>query len=60
MKYRISGKLSLLWLLCLALILYLGIVLVKNSIKKEDEAVSVFTSGTRYEGANIGFFDLMG
>ena len=60
MKYRIIGKPSLLWLLCLALIIYMGVSLVKRSMEKDDECVSVFASGERYEGANIGFADLMG
>lgn len=60
MKYRISGKISLLWILSLALILFCGIKLVKKAIREEKEAASVFTTGGVYEGANTGFLDLMG
>ncbi len=60
MKYRFSGKLTLLWLISLALILYSGIALVKKAKHEEEKSASVFANGGVYEGANIGFTDLMG
>ncbi len=60
MKYKLSGKLTILWLISLALLFYCGIVLVKKAVREEKEAASVFTSGGEYQGANSGFLDLMG
>ncbi len=60
MKYRLSGKISLLWFICFALLVFSGIALVKKAYSAEKEAASVFTSGGAYEGANTNFLDLMG
>lgn len=57
---KISGKISFLWLLALAALLYTGIRLIKVTEEDREEAVQVFAENGTYPSLNNTFMDLMG
>lgn len=56
---KLSGKISFIWLLALAALLYTGIRLVKEADSNREAAVQVFTENGTYPSLNNTFVDLM-
>lgn len=58
-KLRLCGKLSLVWLLALAVLLYTGIRLVGIAKERREIAAEVFADGRDYEKPNTTFAELL-
>lgn len=58
--FRIKGKISLIWLLALAALLYTGVRLVAEANERNERSAEVFANGGVYENANISLKDLLG
>lgn len=58
-KLRLCGKLSLVWLLALAVLLYTGIRLVGIAKERREIAAEVFADGRDYEEPNTTFAELL-
>ncbi len=56
---RISGKLSLIWVLALAAILCIGYNLIKDADQDKKAAAEVFNQGGTYQGFNNSLLDLL-
>jgi len=57
---RLSGKISIIWALALAAILFTGYRMVKDAKETEKAAAQVFTEQGSYPSANTAIMDLMG
>lgn len=58
-KLRLCGKLSLVWLLALAVLLYTGIRLVGIAKERREIAAEVFADGRDNEKPNTTFAELL-
>lgn len=58
-KLRLCGKLSLVWLLALAVLVYTGIRLVGIAKERREIAAEVFADGRGYEKPNTTFAELL-
>lgn len=58
-KLRICGKLSLVWLLALAVLLCTGIRLVGIAKERRESAAEVFANGRDYEKPNAALTELL-
>lgn len=59
-KIKLSGKLSLVWLLAILAVLYTGARLVQKSKADREAAVQVFTENGSYPSQNNAIMDLLG
>lgn len=58
-RIRIKGKLSLVWLLALAVLLYTGINLVCEAREQQNKSAEVFAGGGVYQKPNASLKDLL-
>lgn len=58
-KLRICGRLSLAWLLALAVLLYTGVRLVGIARDRREIAAEVFANGRGYERPNTALTELL-
>lgn len=56
---RIRGRLSLVWLLALAVLLYTGVCLLNEAKRQKSQAAEVFVNGGVYEKSNVTIKDLL-
>ena len=58
-QMRIRGKLSIVWILALAALLYTGIKFVRDAENRKEAAAEAFASGSTYEPPNTALTDLL-
>ena len=59
-KIKLSGKLSLVWILAVLAVLYTGYRLVEKTKTDREAAVQVFTENGSYPSLNNSIMDLLG
>lgn len=57
---KLSGKISFIWVLALAVIIYTGYRMVTDAKETKNAAAQVFTEQGSYPSANTAIMDLLG